>query len=185
MADENGVWRTISGRRVFIKEGQSLSDALRESGKFEPTKTMTEKEILRAAITEKLEDNDIEVNSDGTVTLYHATTDENYEKIMKDGFKGTTAPIGGGTGSDEVGARSFFGTDKKWVEETWGKGREKIIKIKVPVEYVRQGMGNKKEIYIEGNIRQKDGIWIPDKMPTSTAYDRLAIKRWKKKHDAG
>lgn len=32
--DENGVWRTISGRRVFIREGQSLSEAMRESGKF-------------------------------------------------------------------------------------------------------------------------------------------------------
>lgn len=29
-----GVWRTISGRRVFIKKGQSLKDAMRESGKF-------------------------------------------------------------------------------------------------------------------------------------------------------
>lgn len=34
MADAGGVWRTISGRRVFIRDGQSLSDAMRESGKF-------------------------------------------------------------------------------------------------------------------------------------------------------
>ena len=32
---ESGVWRTVSGRRVFIKTGQTLSDAMRESGKFE------------------------------------------------------------------------------------------------------------------------------------------------------
>lgn len=32
--EDDGVWRTISGRRVFIKEGQSLSDAMKESGKF-------------------------------------------------------------------------------------------------------------------------------------------------------
>jgi len=32
--DSDGVWRTIGGRRVFIKEGQSLSDAMKESGKF-------------------------------------------------------------------------------------------------------------------------------------------------------
>lgn len=31
---EKGVWRTVRGRRVFIKEGQSLTDAMRESGKF-------------------------------------------------------------------------------------------------------------------------------------------------------
>ena len=39
MADEGGVWRTISGRRVFIKDGQSLTDAMRESGKFGEEKT--------------------------------------------------------------------------------------------------------------------------------------------------
>src|SRR5574344_879895 len=32
---EEGVWRTVGGRRIFIKEGQSLSDAMRNSGKFE------------------------------------------------------------------------------------------------------------------------------------------------------
>lgn len=35
MADNNGVWRTISGRRVFIRDGQSLTDAMRESKKFD------------------------------------------------------------------------------------------------------------------------------------------------------
>ena len=32
--EEKGVWRTVRGRRVFIKEGQSLTDAMKESGKF-------------------------------------------------------------------------------------------------------------------------------------------------------
>jgi len=32
--DIGGVWRTIGGRRVFIKNGQSLSEAMIESGKF-------------------------------------------------------------------------------------------------------------------------------------------------------
>lgn len=30
----NGVWRTIGGRRVFIKDGQDLASAMKESGKF-------------------------------------------------------------------------------------------------------------------------------------------------------
>lgn len=34
---DDGVWRTIAGRRVFIKEGQSLTDAMKESGKFKKT----------------------------------------------------------------------------------------------------------------------------------------------------
>lgn len=32
--DIGGVWRTIGGRRVFIKNGQDLPTAMRESGKF-------------------------------------------------------------------------------------------------------------------------------------------------------
>lgn len=31
---EDGVWRTVGGRRIFIKEGQSLTEAMKESGKF-------------------------------------------------------------------------------------------------------------------------------------------------------
>lgn len=30
----DGVWRTIGGRRVFIRKGQDLSSAMKESGKF-------------------------------------------------------------------------------------------------------------------------------------------------------
>ena len=36
--DEDGVWRTVGGRRVFIRDGQSLSDAMKKSGKFKNTK---------------------------------------------------------------------------------------------------------------------------------------------------
>lgn len=32
--DSDGVWRTINGRKIFIREGQSLASAMRESGKF-------------------------------------------------------------------------------------------------------------------------------------------------------
>ena len=32
--ESDGVWRTIGGRKVFIRKGQSLSDAMKESGKF-------------------------------------------------------------------------------------------------------------------------------------------------------
>ena len=35
MSDDDGVWRTIGGRRVFIKNGQSLPNAMKASGKFD------------------------------------------------------------------------------------------------------------------------------------------------------
>lgn len=40
---EDGVWRTIGGRRVFIKNGENLEIAMKNSGKF--PKRYTEKDI--------------------------------------------------------------------------------------------------------------------------------------------
>lgn len=34
MSEEKGVWRTVAGRKIFIADGQSLTDAMRASGKF-------------------------------------------------------------------------------------------------------------------------------------------------------
>lgn len=35
---DDGIWRTIAGRRVFIKNGQSLTEAMKNSGKFKMQK---------------------------------------------------------------------------------------------------------------------------------------------------
>lgn len=37
--DEDGVWRTVGGRRIFIRNGESLTDAMRKSGKFKMEKS--------------------------------------------------------------------------------------------------------------------------------------------------
>lgn len=44
--EQDGVWRTICGRRVFIKKGQSLTDAMRESGKFDKAFLKTKQDKL-------------------------------------------------------------------------------------------------------------------------------------------
>lgn len=45
MEDEkDGVWRTIGGRRVFIREGEDLATAMKNSGKFEKSQNSNEKE---------------------------------------------------------------------------------------------------------------------------------------------
>ena len=46
---EDGVWRTIGGRRVFIKDGQSLSDAMKESGKFKKTEKVKKEETTKTS----------------------------------------------------------------------------------------------------------------------------------------
>lgn len=37
MEDIGGVWRTVGGRRIFIKDGEDLSTAMKNSGKFKTT----------------------------------------------------------------------------------------------------------------------------------------------------
>lgn len=34
MEDIGGIWRTVGGRRIFIRDGQDLASAMKESGKF-------------------------------------------------------------------------------------------------------------------------------------------------------
>ena len=41
MSDLGGVWRTVGGRRIYIKDGQDLVSAMKESGKFNSTKGLT------------------------------------------------------------------------------------------------------------------------------------------------
>ena len=44
---EDGVWRTVGGRRIFIKEGQDLATAMKESGKFPNKKTKVEEQTKK------------------------------------------------------------------------------------------------------------------------------------------
>lgn len=51
---EDGVWRTIGGRRVFIQKGQRMSDAMKKSGKFNfKNKKMKTKKNDEDTIAEK------------------------------------------------------------------------------------------------------------------------------------
>lgn len=67
MADEiGGVWRTVGGRRIFIKEGQDLASAMRESGKFpeKKEKNDNQKQLQTEIDNIQLKINEIENNPD-------------------------------------------------------------------------------------------------------------------------
>ena len=56
--ESDGVWRTVGGRRIFIKTGQSLESAMKESGKFKnksKAEKMNETMDKRQKIIEKLD----------------------------------------------------------------------------------------------------------------------------------
>jgi len=45
MENEKGVWRTIRGRRVFIRDGESLASAMARSGKFKKSEAPNQNKI--------------------------------------------------------------------------------------------------------------------------------------------
>lgn len=121
------------------------------------------------------------VSKDGLVTLYHATSADAERKIIEQGFKGTTAPVNGGV-IEKIKPRSFFGYDKEWVGGAWSSGgTKKVMTVKIPAEYLHMAGNNKQEIYVEGNIKKRGNVWTPDTEPTSTAWDRITVKRYKRK----
>ena len=77
-----GIWRTIGGRRVFIKTGQSLSDAMKESGKF---KTKMNEEAVKGAREEDLKEQYKDsLNNVSKMEYNGEITKEEYDKAVKD-----------------------------------------------------------------------------------------------------
>lgn len=116
--EEKGVWRTVGGRRIFIKEGQSLSDAMKESGKFNSKETIKEginktlnsmsvqelekaKNNAKDETTKKLYENEINKRNNENSTkkiLYHQTKANNLDEFDENkrqaGLSDTSTPKG-------------------------------------------------------------------------------------------
>ena len=53
LSDLGGVWRTIGGRRIFIKDGEDLATAMKKSGKFGKKELKEENNLYKNEIQEK------------------------------------------------------------------------------------------------------------------------------------
>lgn len=71
MANEKGVWRTISGRRIFIAEGQTLSQAMSNSGKFKGKSNKISKAVKSSLQKHKQNQLDIITKSNPMQDDYH------------------------------------------------------------------------------------------------------------------
>lgn len=71
MNDMGGVWRTIGGRRIFIKDGQDLASAMIESGKFKSKKN---EKLGAGAQSKNLVKPHKEMTIEGTVNSLDAET---------------------------------------------------------------------------------------------------------------
>ena len=46
--EQNGVWRTVMGRRIFIQKGEALSHAIKRSGKFSKSEIKIHNDITKS-----------------------------------------------------------------------------------------------------------------------------------------
>ncbi len=77
----DGVWRTIGGRRVFIRKGQDLSSAMKESGKF---KTKMNEKAVKGVREEDLKDQYIEsLNNVSKMEYNGEITRDEYDEAIK------------------------------------------------------------------------------------------------------
>jgi len=137
--------------------------------------------IEREALADYFRSKGAEVDKNGNVTLYHATPKENVEKIEKQGFKGTNAPLASSVPED-VQPRTFFSLTREDVWDGNGSDGYETIKVKIPAEYLRQaGKERPTEVYVENNPKNNGrGVWIPNAPATSTAFDRMIVKKYLK-----
>lgn len=119
---EDGVWRTVGGRRIFIKEGQSLTDAMKNSGKFKTQKdkqTTSDKQLNFQTDIKK-------VSLTGVDKEYQATILEEFDKIYNEypiDISETTLKT---TSSRTASGIAGFGIEAEYDKKT-GKVTEKRI----------------------------------------------------------
>ena len=103
--DIGGVWRTVGGRRIFIKDGEDLATAMKNSGKFRNKKEKEEikdKDDNKKNGKKEYEKNNQQNDSDNKENkkriLYHQTKAESLEDFSEDkrqsGLSDTSTPKG-------------------------------------------------------------------------------------------
>lgn len=109
--DIGGVWRTIGGRRVFIKDGQDLASAMKESGKFKSAKKFSKREELKKDIAHQVteaEKNGNTAHAEIGKRELERLNNEEKEQAVKDYENGKIS-------ADEV-LNKFYGQEDKMKE---------------------------------------------------------------------
>lgn len=90
---DEGHWVTVGGRKIFIRDGQSLSDAMKKSGKFKSAKkkTIVDDEKLKKE-SEKLDTKRAELwqKYAGDKKIDKEEYDKEYKKATDEYYKKTT-----------------------------------------------------------------------------------------------
>ena len=169
--DIGGVWRTIGGRRVFIKNGQSLSEAMIESGKF---KNLRE-EYRKNKEEEPKEENKYELDMEKLREAYSSY------RAKRDRLEGIT--------TDELGNRNYDSRkDATWTgeeytieeylenleDENWHTERKMILDA---------GLTEKQMEFVKNNTEFHNGSPNLDKEITEELIKGAKGEKYKKPSD--
>ncbi len=86
--DLGGVWRTIGGRRVFIKDGEDLATAMKKSGKFNQNKNNSDLKNSNASQKEE-KIKELEKKKEEAQGIFAKGAIQEEIDMLKDDFKGT------------------------------------------------------------------------------------------------
>ena len=150
--DEDGVWRTIRGRRVFIRRGEALSEALDRSL--------------------NLGRQDITADSSGKVLVYHGSAAKFIQKIKSEGLdpnkeKGFQSQMYHGKRGRAVFLASSPQQAQRWAESASFEERRAgvgvIFRVRLPKEeaakLIVDRAGDLGDSYYVGSIKPE---WISD-----------------------
>jgi len=134
--DSDGVWRTVGGRRIFIKNGQDLASAMKESGKF---KSVKDREHQKKKIENEIE--------------RHSYSDK--EKKEKEEEYDAYDKI-----SQEEATKEKFSALDRWAEQ---EKKQKEVSDKLNEKNRQHAQDDIKE-YLNGNNKdwEEDGDFIRD-----------------------
>lgn len=160
--DIGGVWRTVGGRRIFIKDGEDLETAMKNSGKFSNKKDdKSEKEIEEEFKNSKVRDENGKL-----IKMYHGSPNENIQEfdIEKSGANTMSAEYGIFFTDSKTFADDFsyerIETDSMFFDKRGKKGKvyEAYLNIEKPLDFGKINDNEIKDLYkYASNIGKIDG----------------------------
>jgi len=116
-------------------------------------------------------------NNDGTITLYHATTKDGSDSILKSGFKGSRAEEG----------NVFFTTDQRGGQFI-GADKNTIIETKIRPEKLLQDISDTNRHNVVFSAKDTDIIGVPTKIvenPKPTTIESQLTDIWNQANKVG
>lgn len=157
MENLNGIWRTIGGKRIFIKYGQSLSEAMIESGKFPNAKR--NKKSIETNVIRRPED----IKKEEIEEIYKLSQELNEDGMKKGVYNAAIEKLGCNEKHPTVLSKEEY-EESKDKEIFRGDGANTIEQAK---EYQNSFMNG--NIHVGANNRGT-GIWFSENYGVATGY---------------